>query len=84
MPRYTVERTFLDGLHIPMTDEGAIGCLAVVDRCHHFLHGGLRTRRSRGAGLCRKNGDSAEVSAQARWSCGGLRSCAVATNRRPL
>ena len=32
MPRYMVERTFLDGLHIPMTDEGAIACLGVVDR----------------------------------------------------
>lgn len=31
MPRYLVERTFLDGLHIPMTDEGAIACLGVVD-----------------------------------------------------
>lgn len=32
MRRYVVERTFLDGLHIPMTDEGAIACLGVVDR----------------------------------------------------
>jgi hypothetical protein len=32
MPRYLVERTFLDGLEIPMTDEGATTCLAVVDR----------------------------------------------------
>ena len=32
MPRYMVERTFLDGLHIPTTDEGAIACLGVVDR----------------------------------------------------
>jgi Protein of unknown function (DUF4242) len=31
MPRYMVERTFLHGLHIPMTDEGAIACLGVVD-----------------------------------------------------
>jgi hypothetical protein len=27
-----VERTFPDGLHIPMTDEGAATCLGVVDR----------------------------------------------------
>lgn len=32
MPRYVVERTFPDGLQIPMTDEGAAACLAVVDR----------------------------------------------------
>ena len=32
MPRYLVERTFLDGLRIPMNDEGAAACLDVVDR----------------------------------------------------
>lgn len=32
MPRYMVERTFVDGLQIPMTDEGATTCLAVVGR----------------------------------------------------
>jgi hypothetical protein len=32
MPRYIVERSFPDGLHIPVTDEGAQGVLAVVDR----------------------------------------------------
>jgi len=31
MPRYMVKRTFPDGLHIPMTNEGAIACLGVVD-----------------------------------------------------
>lgn len=30
MPRYLVERTFPDGLEIPMTEEGAATCLAVV------------------------------------------------------
>jgi Protein of unknown function (DUF4242) len=30
MPRYMVERTFPDGLAIPVTDEGAQACLAVV------------------------------------------------------
>jgi Nickel responsive protein SCO4226-like len=30
MPRYLVERTFPDGLAIPMTDEGAGACLTVV------------------------------------------------------
>jgi hypothetical protein len=30
MPRYIVERTFPDGLHIPVTAEGAGTCLAVV------------------------------------------------------
>lgn len=32
MPRYLVQRTFTDGLHIPMNDEGAKTCLSVVDR----------------------------------------------------
>ena len=32
MPRYMVERTFPDGLQIPMTSEGATACLNVVDR----------------------------------------------------
>jgi len=30
MPRYVVERTFPAGLHIPVTDDGAQTCLAVV------------------------------------------------------
>ena len=30
MPRYVVERTFPDGLAIPMTDQGADVCLTVV------------------------------------------------------
>lgn len=30
MPRYLVERTFPDGLAIPMTEEGATACLNVV------------------------------------------------------
>ena len=30
MPRYLVERTFPDGLAIPMTEEGAQVCLTVV------------------------------------------------------
>ena len=32
MPRYLVQRTFPDGLHIPVTEEGAIACLGVVAR----------------------------------------------------
>ena len=32
MPRYLVERTFSDGLHIPVNAEGAAVCLQVVDR----------------------------------------------------
>lgn len=32
MPRYMVERTFPDGLEIPMTEEGATACLGVVER----------------------------------------------------
>lgn len=31
MPRYLVERTFPEGLEIPVTDEGATICLNVVD-----------------------------------------------------
>lgn len=30
MPRYMVERTFPQGLHIPTTDEGATTCMNVV------------------------------------------------------
>jgi hypothetical protein len=30
MPRYLVERTFPTGLNIPMTDDGALTCNAVV------------------------------------------------------
>jgi hypothetical protein len=32
MPRYLVERTFSDGLHIPVNADGAATCLTVVDR----------------------------------------------------
>ena len=32
MPRYMVERTFPDGLNIPMTADGAQACLGVVDK----------------------------------------------------
>jgi hypothetical protein len=32
MPRYLVERTFPDGLQIPITEEGAEACLGVVGR----------------------------------------------------
>jgi hypothetical protein len=32
MPRYIVERTFPEGLAIPVTAEGAAACLGVVDR----------------------------------------------------
>jgi len=32
MPRYMVERTFPDGLRIPVTDEGSAACLGVVDK----------------------------------------------------
>jgi Protein of unknown function (DUF4242) len=32
MPRYMVERTFADGLHIPVDDGGAATCQAVVGR----------------------------------------------------
>ena len=31
MPRYLIQRTFPDGLHIPSTKEGSKACLAVVD-----------------------------------------------------
>jgi hypothetical protein len=32
MPRYVVERTFPDGLEIPIDEQGAAACLRVVDR----------------------------------------------------
>ncbi len=32
MPRYMVERTFPDGLQIPVSDEGAAACMGVVER----------------------------------------------------
>ncbi|HEY7035205.1 MAG TPA: DUF4242 domain-containing protein [Thermomicrobiales bacterium] len=32
MPRYVVERTFPDGLIIPVNEDGAAACLGVVDR----------------------------------------------------
>lgn len=32
MPRYLVERTFPNGVQVPMTEEGAAVCLGVVDR----------------------------------------------------
>jgi uncharacterized membrane protein YqiK len=32
VPRYMVERTFPDGLRIPVTEEGANACLGVVDK----------------------------------------------------
>jgi len=31
MPRYMVERSFQDGLRIPLSDEGAAACATVVD-----------------------------------------------------
>jgi hypothetical protein len=31
MPRYLIERTFAEGLHIPVDDDGAKVCLGVVD-----------------------------------------------------
>ena len=32
MPRYVVERTFTEGLHVPITDEGAATAQTVVDK----------------------------------------------------
>jgi hypothetical protein len=32
MPRYIVERTFSNGLRVPVTEEGAQACLGVVGR----------------------------------------------------
>jgi Protein of unknown function (DUF4242) len=32
MPRYVVQRTFPDGLQIPVSEEGVAACLGVVDR----------------------------------------------------
>ena len=32
MPRYMIERTFSEGLHIPIDDDGATVCRGVVDQ----------------------------------------------------
>jgi hypothetical protein len=32
MPRFMVERTFKDGLHIPSGNDGALACLTVVGK----------------------------------------------------
>lgn len=32
MPRYIIERTFADGLHIPINKDGVSACLSVIDR----------------------------------------------------
>jgi hypothetical protein len=32
MPRYLVQRTFADGLHIPIADDGAAVCREVIQR----------------------------------------------------
>jgi len=32
MPRFMVERTFVDGLHIPSNDAGALACSTVVGK----------------------------------------------------
>jgi len=36
MPRYMVERTFPDGLAVPVTEEGAVAMLHVVDQNAEF------------------------------------------------
>ena len=35
MPRYMVERTFVDGLAVPITEGGAAACLNVVNNNAH-------------------------------------------------
>jgi hypothetical protein len=50
MPRYLIERTFPEGLAIPVSDEGAAACAAVVSRnaargvtwVHSYVSGDLR------------------------------------------
>jgi hypothetical protein len=50
MPRYMVERTFPDGLRIPLTDAGAEACLSVVGNnakdgvtwVHSYVSGDLK------------------------------------------
>lgn len=36
MPRYMIQRTFPDGLQIPMTEEGTLACLGVVGKNADF------------------------------------------------
>ena len=51
MPRYVIERTFPDGLAIPLTDEGAQLCRTVDERNAeagvHWLHSYVSDDRTR-------------------------------------
>lgn len=38
MPRYLVERTFPDGLAMPVNDQGAQVCLTVTEQCPERRH----------------------------------------------
>jgi hypothetical protein len=67
MPRYLVERTFPDGLHIPANGRGAKTCLAVVDNNAvegvTWLHSYVST--DKGSTFCVYDGPSPESIRQA-------------------
>ena len=63
MPRYLVERTFPNGLHIPSTPDGATSCLAVVgnnaDVSVTWLHSYVT--EDKGTTYCIYDGPNAEA-----------------------
>jgi hypothetical protein len=67
MPRYLVQRTFTDGLVIPVTDEGAKTCRTVVDNnagLHvTWVHSYVSTDKS--TSFCVYDGPSPEAIRQA-------------------
>ena len=63
MPRYVVERTFPDGLQIPVTDGGADICRSVVERNSEegvtWVHSYVRQDKTRS--LCVYDAPNAEA-----------------------
>jgi len=63
MPRYLVQRTFPNGLHIPSTPDGATSCLAVVgnnaDVSVTWLHSYVT--EDKGTTYCIYDGPNAEA-----------------------
>jgi len=63
MPRFLVEREFKDGLHIPVTPDGAQSCLAVVghnaDLSVTWIHSYVT--EDKGTSFCIYDGPNAEA-----------------------
>ena len=72
MPRYMIERTFPDGLSVPMTAEGAATCRTVAERNGEvgvtWLHSYFNEDRSRS--FCVYDGPSPEAIRRAAASNG--------------